>query len=94
MTDPVRGAVNPELLDKIRNGPAAHVLIRPERCETCKFAVMLKKGEALECRRMPPVPTAFMVPGRNGGVEFPMYTAFPRVSGDNWCGEFRPKVSA
>lgn len=61
------------------------VVIRPERCEMCKFAT--PDGGGFLCHRNPP--TGAVIPGPGG----PMPVAvFPPVHGHAWCGEFQKKI--
>ena len=67
-------------------------LIRPDRCEKCKFSATMQGRQELECHEGPPTATTFMVPGRNGQAGYVTHTGFPIVNGDCWCGRFGPKV--
>ena len=68
-------------------------LIRPDRCEKCKFRGDNQGGpEQYECRQGPPTATSIMVPGRNGQPQFITHTTFPIVKGDNWCGKWAARV--
>lgn len=67
-------------------------MIRPERCEKCKFKGDQIEPGKFECRESPPVANSFMMqqgPGRSG---FIVHTAYPIVQVDNWCGKFKPNV--
>lgn len=68
-------------------------LIRPDRCEMCKFASPLRNDERYECHRNPPAVTAFLGPGPDGGVQVLNSTAFPLVQPSQWCSEFKMKIS-
>lgn len=70
--------------------PAA--LIRPERCEKCKWASALRKQENFECRRNPPVPAHVPRQMRDGSVQFMTYSGYPQVRPDQWCGEFSQHI--
>ena len=61
-------------------------------CETCRYSREAVKGW-LSCRRYPP-----MVPSATDGYELTglldveidvLYTGYPTVSPDEWCGEWR-----
>src|SRR3990167_965465 len=75
--------------DLIRWAPLAHAA---RACEHCQYfferrlphsdGVPAQKAVWGECRRQPPVPKA-------GGVLDTVRWLWPKVDGDNWCGEFR-----
>ena len=73
--------------------PVKGRVIRPERCEKCKFrGDQVQKPNQFECRESPPVPHSFMVPGPNGSSGFITHTTYPIVQADNWCGKFAPRI--
>lgn len=57
-------------------------------CETCRYAHKSdRQVGTYECRRHPPV----MAPIPQGG-SVGMLAMRPMVQGDNWCGEFLPRL--
>lgn len=70
-------------------------VIRPDRCEKCKFASASPGNPAvLDCHRMPPTVFAFPVqhPEQPDRVAFQHYTCVPQVHPANHCGEFRSRI--
>lgn len=72
----------------------AGVILRPDRCEKCKFHELYPANrDHLECRRHPPQRSAFAVPGPNGnGFAIQETAAYPKVQKFGWCGEFKPRI--
>lgn len=59
-----------------------------EKCGNCKFFHDLRdewSRDIGECRRSPPVVHVSDVSGND--------TAFPAVTSDEWCGEWKPRES-
>lgn len=73
---------------------ATKTLIRPDRCEKCKFATARPGEDRFECHRNPPMVTAFLGPTPSGHPQVLNSTAFPIVQSDQWCAEFVPRVMA
>jgi hypothetical protein len=84
------------MYEQINLAPSRGVstVIRPDRCEKCKFAMPVPKAsDLLECRANPPqvmflpakLPTGQMVPQD--------FTVFPKVQKLQWCGAFRPPLN-
>lgn len=71
-------------LQTMQAGP----LIRPNRCERCRYASPLKGQTNFECRRHPPVPAHVPRQMRDGSVQFMTYSGYPQVKPDGWCGDF------
>jgi hypothetical protein len=70
---------------------AAMKLIRAERCEKCRFASAIANKVELECRRLPPtVSTMVIGTNRQGGVNLHSVAAWPHMTPNAWCGEFKP----
>lgn len=74
------------------------LVLRAERCDTCRFSAMEKKDRV--CRFNPPqltfigIPTQQMVPGPQGlqravGIQAQACTSFPMVQADQWCGQWQ-----
>jgi hypothetical protein len=51
--------------------------MKAERCSTCRFFYAFPNGGGAWCRRYPPQ------------IYDVGQTNFPRVGGDDWCGEWR-----
>ena len=73
------------------------------KCENCRFWEQkenISQGNDVwmgYCRRNPPIATGCFVPkaGRIAGTVTPQLvemTIWPKVSANNWCGEFEPKI--
>jgi hypothetical protein len=55
------------------------------KCSTCAFFVPDRKDELGECRRFPPA----VFPDGDDGLGF----SFSMTQPDQWCGEFRRRLS-
>ena len=84
--------------------PGAHLpamkVIRPQRCETCKWSSPSPEGQGLlDCHFGPPnVNGIFMGMGRDpaDGVTKPQmmaHTAFPKMQPTDWCGQFFSRIA-
>lgn len=73
--------------------PLKPVLVRPERCERCRYAAPpLDSSPLLECRFNPPAPTTLVVGQLADGQPAIMtFTNWPRVNSDQWCGHWHIK---
>jgi hypothetical protein len=71
--------------------PKPMKLIRPERCEKCRFSSAIAQTTDLECRRNPPHTSTFVIgTTRDGRINLQTVGAFPRMVPTAWCGEFKP----
>jgi hypothetical protein len=68
-------------------GPST--LIRPNRCEKCKWASAVPQDRNLQCRRYPP--QAAHIVNQRGMLQ--VVTYFPIVKPDEGCGEYQPLVA-
>jgi hypothetical protein len=71
-----------------------NAVIRPDRCERCKFASP-SEGNAplLDCHRFPPQIQAFPVRDtKTGNMAFQELTFQPKVHPANHCGEHKPRI--
>lgn len=70
-------------------------VIRPDRCEKCKFSSLSPNNpNLLDCHRHPPQVFVFPIesPENPGRVSMQHYTTVPQVHPANHCGEFRPRI--
>lgn len=65
----------------------ASTLLRPERCEKCKWHAAVANQPHLECRRNPPTPSVIPT---NRGLQ--TICTFAIVQPDAWCGEFKVQL--
>ena len=79
--------------------PAAARLVRPNRCENCKYASPSQQGQGLlDCHFGPPnVNGVFMGMGKDpvsgqAGPQMMAHTAFPIVRPDDFCAQWFAKV--
>lgn len=73
------------------------------RCRNCKFTHM--NGQVRECRFNPPVPSPLLIPDPSGPLFDPEHpelgkfrhigqlNSWPGVEDDEWCGQWKTKVS-
>ena len=74
--------------------PVVYVPVKekpPTTCTTCRFSVRVSHGP-LSCRRFPPSATFYIDQWLNwpGPVPTPHWES-PRVSDNDWCGEWKEK---
>ncbi len=74
-------------LPGLGQGLKANTLLRPERCEKCKWHAAVSGQPHLECRRNPPIPHLLNTPR---GMQ--TMCVFPIVSGEHWCGEYARSI--
>lgn len=72
---------------------AVATLIRPNRCEKCKYSSARPQNDNLECRRFPPTAAHIAERQKNGQLGFITYTGFPIVKPDAGCGEWAPALA-
>ena len=74
-------------------------VIRPHRCELCKWSSPAEEQGLLDCHFGPPsVNGVFMGMGKNPatGQTEPMmmaHTAFPKMQPTDWCGQFFSRLA-
>lgn len=61
---------------------------RCRNCQHCKMGTAPDKAMIFECHRYPPIPVALLTP--QGAT---IAALFPRVIGEESCGEFVAKLS-
>jgi hypothetical protein len=59
--------------------------MKKNKCKDCNYY------EDGRCKRHPPVPTKEIASFEEFEATFVMVSLFPKVSGDEWCGEFEVK---
>lgn len=59
------------------------------KCKNCKF--FNRRGEVFECRRFPPQVCTETFTDRDGNITSNDFQAFPDVSLNDWCGEYKNK---
>jgi hypothetical protein len=70
--------------------PSSVKLIRPNRCEACKFFEKQHPAHQHgECHKNPPM--ASIIPTNKGPQTL---SAFPLVQPTQWCGAFETKIAA
>lgn len=67
------------------------VLIKPERCERCRFWRPVPNGKP-ECRFAPPSATAIVVMTPQGPQIAGVATTFPQPNPDQDCAQFKPGI--
>ncbi|AEJ01312.1 hypothetical protein Nit79A3_1480 [Nitrosomonas sp. Is79A3] len=56
-----------------------------KKCKSCKFFLGIDDEQGF-CRRFPPTP----IPGKDDAI----YSHFPMMLNDGWCGEFKLKAGS
>jgi hypothetical protein len=67
---------------------------RIDRCQLCKYGDVDTEGEGfMLCRRYPPRAQAILGAGPNGPRVLGTVASSPRVSPNDWCGEWVPRMA-
>lgn len=71
--------------------------VRAERCDRCKCSHFPKTEDMGECRAKPPTHFIFLLPARNLANQQTLQgmgqSGWPAIRRNQWCGEFRAKVT-
>lgn len=66
-------------------------LIKANTCRLCKFATPVNPQQ-LQCRRYPKQVTILPIPTGPNQARLEPLAAYPLMSPDEDCGEFKPKI--
>lgn len=69
--------------------PVQQPLLRPERCDKCKFKSAIPNSPNFECRRMPATVHLLPVAQTGNRTGWQAMSTWPTVQPDQWCGEYK-----